>query len=160
MVRKVSLTKAVFMALLKDPRWHSVIQPLEEQPFSDGTVFNVHDVRRLCAILLRTYELGSKKATHEQRAKQKQDCAEVLCFLDRALAQVAAPFPTTSKSPVPSRSCPPWLSLRSSIKEANIQPMALVAKNAGISTADESQNEEAKRRVDWYMRKVGAHACK
>ena len=83
-VRKVALTKAVFMALLKDQDkvWGSVLEPLPQQPYADGTVFVVHNVRRLCSVLMRAYAL----ACTTDPAKLQADANEIACFLDRAIA--------------------------------------------------------------------------
>ena len=78
------------------------------------------------------------------------DANKILCFLDRGLALAEA-----GGSPriggVSSRSCPPWLCLRNSIKEANVQPMALVARNARLPSCQEGG--ESMKRMDWYLRK-------
>ena len=54
LLRKVAVTRGVFMGLLKRG-CTSVIQPAKKQPYKDGTVFRVHDFRTLCAVLMRTY---------------------------------------------------------------------------------------------------------
>lgn len=145
MVRKASVTRAVFMALLKDARWRGVLAPLPAQPYADGTVFAVHDVRTLCAILMRAHAL----ACAGDPARLQRDAHEVACFLDRALA-LAQSGGSARLAGAGARSCPPWLCLRNSIKEANVQPMALVARNAGLPQAAPD-----KRKLDWYARKVG-----
>ena len=146
-VRKVSLTKAVFMALLKhQDRWSHVLEPDIDQPYADGTVFLVHNFRKLCCILMRAYALatapGPPEALLSGAGKIQADANEIMCFLDRAQAVGTK---KTRLVGVSSRSCKPWLCLRNSIKEANVQPMALVARNAGL--ADKCD------RADWYARK-------
>ena len=145
-LRKVCLTKAVFMALLKDNAWHHVVSPLPQR-YADGTVFEVHDIRKLCSVLMRTYMLCCKDASARQMLCS--DANEIMCFLDNALA-LAEAGGSLRLGGVSSRSCPPWLCLRNSIKEANVQPMALVARNARLASY---QEDGARKKMDWYLRK-------
>ena len=59
-IRKVCLTRAVFMALLKwQPEGVVQVLPDDQQLFKDGTIFVVHDFQKVCALLMQTYALAS-----------------------------------------------------------------------------------------------------
>ena len=60
-----------------------------------------------------------------------------------------------------SRDCKAWVCLKKGIKDANVQPMALVAKNSGVDmkvpSVAEVLGDDAQllgKRVDWYTYRV------
>jgi hypothetical protein len=122
-VRKVCLTRAVFMALMKRCMTAEVSAPAqgsgtgilhvpESQPYEDGVVFHVLDFRRLCKVLCRAYMIMSTDA-----ATIENDLNDIQCFLNRAIPALARHAGASVRMcGVGSRSCKPWLALKHSIK--------------------------------------------
>ena len=158
-VRKVCLTRAVFMALMKQCMTVEVSAPAqgsgtgilhvpESQPYEDGVVFHVLDFRRLCKVLCRAYMIMSTDA-----ATIENDLNDIQCFLNRAIPALARHAGASVRMcGVGSRLCKPWLALKHSIKEANIQPLKLALRNSGRGGVDGGGTRTPPmKRVDWYM---------
>ena len=161
-ISKTCITRSVFMGLLKmagkgAEGQAQIVNVPESQPFRDGTVFEVCDFRKLCCVLMRAYHLVSEEdvsGTHQRHTN------EVLRFVDSGIA-LAKAGGTTRKAGEPCRSCKPWMCFKKGIKDANVQPLHLVAKNSGLDAnmlalyaADETLgklHEGAKHRVDWFV---------
>ena len=76
-IGKTCMTRSILMGLLKTG---TVVRALSVQPFKDGTVFEVLDLRKMCAVLMRGYQLVST-----EEARIQHDANEVMKFLDRCL---------------------------------------------------------------------------
>ncbi len=121
----------------------SILHVPVDQPYRQGTVFHVLDVQRLCTILMRAYMLLSTDACSIQ-----DDADQITSFLEGAIPAMNRRGSSASLCGIPSRKCRAWLALKNSLKRANIQPLALVLRNAG-----KAQPNEKLKRIDWYMRK-------
>jgi hypothetical protein len=124
-VSKINITKAVFMALLKfsseaASEKETILSVCEEQPFSDGHIFQVNDFAALCQVLMRSYA-----ALHKCPSRMKDDEASILEFLEQNVEATRAGYRAVS-----GRTCKAWLSLKASIGRAGVRPLCLAVKNA------------------------------
>ncbi len=156
-VSKTCITRSVFMGLLKMAssseimEQQQVLRLPERQPFRDGTVFEVVSFCKLCAILMKSYQMVSS----DESGVLQGHTNEIVRFVEKGMA-LAKAGGSTRKVGESCRSCKPWMCLKKTIKDANVQPMQLVANNSGLDKSlfegfiiqDESAS---KKRVDWFV---------
>ena len=125
-VKKVCITKSVIFGILqKCPEIAEPI-PKERQIYEDGTIFQVKNFRALCAAIMNAYmELSSEPGA------LLESLQDIMHFLDRNIPYYESGG-SCRRGGLSSSSCQPWLSLKNSLKEANIQPLALVLRNAQL----------------------------
>lgn len=177
-VRKVYITQGVFLGLLRQaqaafecstagseeqlqssiPALPRVVKPIleicKDQPYGDGTLFLVNDIRGLCSVLGRAYMLLSTDA-----AAVASVADEIDTFIDFNLSH-AAEGERCGAQLLGSRACTPWTSLKKGIKDAGVQPMDLVRRNMEIEEAGFEKTYDGARwdsekfvlkKKDWYM---------
>jgi hypothetical protein len=179
----VYITQGVFLGLLRqaqaafecstagseeqlqssNPALPRVVKPIleicKDQPYGDGTLFLVNDIRGLCSVLGRAYMLLSTDA-----AAVASVADEIDTFIDFNLSH-AAEGERCGAQLLGSRACTPWTSLKKGIKDAGVQPMDLVRRNMEIEevgfekTYDGARWDSEKfvlKKKDWYLQVCGA----
>ena len=152
MVKKVCITKSVVFGLLKEQP-NGILEPLPEdrQVYKDGTIFRMLDFRAFCMVAMHAYmELSS------DAQELMHHLHDIVNFLDYNIPFFSSGA-SAKRGGLPSSECKPWLALKNSLQEGNVQPLALVLRNAGQQDGTRGKRKAPKLdRVDWYMREVGS----
>ena len=150
--------------LLADTTRHSHARACSRQVYQDGTIFVIHDFVRVCSFLMHAYAMASSEAMQLHNDANEIACflERATSMVEASAPSSLSPSPgrqqrekgrrrdggvermdnsaadghamSTRRAGVSSRECKPWLCLRNSIKEAGVQPMCLVRKNAAAGS--------------------------
>jgi hypothetical protein len=173
-IRKTCITKGVVLGLLSHAHRcggkqdgscdHQILAIAPSQPYKDGTVFHVRDIRAFCQVMMHAYTLLNTDAM-----KITEDAAEIDSFLEANLRHFANKG-TIKGGVLPASKNMPWKALKNSLQEAGTGPLKLALKNrlgqqqgkGGSRDFDyDNDGEERKRkrtREDWYCQ-VKADCC-
>jgi hypothetical protein len=150
-IRKAYITQGVVLGLLKQAydctstsESTTILQIGKEQPYEDGTVFIVRDIRGFCQVLMQAYML-----LNTQNSKIIEDANEVDIFLSKNIHYLAGGG-TLRGGVIPATQNLPWRALKSSLQECGVGPLSLALKNTHGGTC---------KRLDWYAQvRLDMHA--
>jgi hypothetical protein len=129
-----------------------ILKVSQRQPYTDGTVFVIKDIRGFCQTIMQAYAQLNTDAI-----KILRDAGEIDVFLDTNLRHYANQG-TIKGGVVPASSNMPWKALKHSLQEAGTGPLHLALKNGLGKKEEENEDEETaskkrrkgRDREDWY----------
>jgi hypothetical protein len=162
-IRKTCITKGVVLGLLShvhgrgEHQGRQILAIAPSQPYQDGTVFYVKDIRAFCQVMMQAYTLLNTDAM-----KITEDAAEIDSFLEANLRHFANKG-TLKGGVLPASKNMPWKALKNSLQEAGTGPLKLALKNrlehgqgieggkdGGDNDTSGASKKRKRTREDWY----------